>query len=109
MVSPTTATVAPSYNKDGWKTGEVAEFEYHCLEKPESADAPVWYRSHQQVKVLGEGESEGHCGTLAERGVEGTPLTYKVKFADGLEWTVFEDELMTSREGFFRPDPPPER
>jgi hypothetical protein len=45
---------------------------------------------------------------LAERGPEGWPVAYRVEFPDGLEWDVFEDELLTGPEHFTRPDPPKE-
>jgi hypothetical protein len=44
--------------------------------------------------------------TLAERGNEGAPCLYRIRFDDGWESDVFEDELLTSREDFHRPDPP---
>ena len=88
-------------------------FEYHCWEDHRSADAPIWYRSHQQVLNLGHVGPEGHDPCLAdeiptrqERAYEGCPCLYRVRFEDGLEWDVFEDELLDSPEEFTRPDPP---
>jgi hypothetical protein len=36
----------------------------------------------------------------------GMVLVYQVRFDDGLEWSVFEDELLTSPDEFERADPP---
>lgn len=90
-----------------WEPGETAWFEYHCWEDPRSADAPAWYRSHQQVAVLAESDHDGQGGTAAQRLAEGTPKVYRVQFADGLMWDAFEDELLTDPAGYHRPDPPP--
>ena len=96
--------------KESWSPGERAHFEYHCLESPDSSDAEIWYRSHQQVTVLKEEESDAWEGsTFEERGEEGQPKLYQVRFDDGLEWSVFEDELMTTPAGFYQPDPPASR
>lgn len=97
----------PAYRQETWLPGEVAWFEYHCNESNESPDAPAWYRSHQQVTVLNlEEPGSGSFSSAAERGEAGDPVTYRVRFADGLEWSAFEDELFTSQEGFHRPSPP---
>lgn len=87
------------------KVGNEYWFEYHCWESSESCDSEIWYRSHQKVKVLSISES-GNGETMKERGESGEPRVYKVKFKDGLEWDVFEDELMNSPDEFYRPDPP---
>lgn len=87
------------------KTGKEFWFEYHCFESCSSADAEVWYHSHQKVKVLFV-STWGNGDTPQERGENGEPRVYRVKFEDGLEWDVFEDELMDSPEEFYRPDPP---
>lgn len=101
-------TVRPDGVRESWKAGEEAWFEYHCLESDESVDAPVWHRSHQRVTVLDMNEGDGEDMTREERDENGFPFTYKVRFEDGLEWDVFEDELSDSKDGWFRPDPPPE-
>lgn len=88
-----------------WEPGAQAWFEYHCLESDESADAAVWYRSHQKVTVL-RMSSDGIGMTRAERDEAGMPLTYTARFEDGLEWDVFEDELSETQEAWYRPDPP---
>lgn len=87
------------------KIGNEYWFEYHCFESPASCDAEIWYRSHQKVYVLSISEP-GNGDTPQERGEAGEPRVYKVRFKDGLEWDVFEDELMDSPEEFYRPDPP---
>lgn len=82
-------------------------FEYHCNESHKSPDAPVWYHSHQKAIVLGFDDCDPvFFTTLNERGEEANCLVYRVRFDDGLEWTVFEDELMLSKEDFYRPPPP---
>lgn len=105
------AAARPYWREEEWKSGEQAWFEYHCTEAHDSADADLWYRSHQQVVVLGRADSEGWWkewdnSTMRERGEAGAPRGYQVRFKDGLERTAGEDELMTSRKGFYRPDPP---
>lgn len=90
--------------REQWSPGDQAWFEYHCLESPESGDAPAWYHSHQLVTVLGEGDHDGF-GTFADRSEAGQPKVYNVRFDDGLEWSVFEDELLTDPAGYERPDP----
>lgn len=93
--------------KEAWQTGEKAWFEYHCLESPESSDAEAWYHSHQRCIVLAEEPSDAWEGsTFKERGEEGQPKLYRVRFNDGIEWAVFEDELMTDPGGFYQPHPP---
>ena len=91
--------------------GEQAWFEYHCYEGHDSADAQVWYRSHQRVEVLTVDDPEGFLVTMptyVERQAEGCPITYRVRFTDGLEWSVFEDELSDDTSEWCRPDPPKE-
>ena len=68
-------------------------------------EGPAWYHSHQKATILSLVEG-GYGDTFSERSESGQPAVYKVKFADGLEWDVFEDELMDSPDGFYRPDPP---
>jgi hypothetical protein len=81
------------------KIGNTYWFEYHCFESPVSSDAEVWYHSHQQIKVLKRGEDD-HDEFPDE------PKLYTVQFDDGLVCDVFEDELMESKDRFYRPDPP---
>lgn len=95
--------------REQWNPDDVTWFEYHCNESPDSEDAPAWYRSHQQVTVLRQGDNDGWEGsTFIQRSHACTPRTYIVRFADGLEWAVFEDELVNSPAAFERPDPPKE-
>lgn len=102
-----------SVEVDGFKIEDLPNigkrfwFEYHCWESHESGDAEVWYHSHQQCTVLGFSDCDP-CGfsTIEERGDAGACLVYRVRFDDGLEWEAFEDELMSSKDNFCRPDPP---
>jgi hypothetical protein len=77
------------------KIGETYWYEYHCLESPDSSDAELWYRSHQEVKVLDQEETE-----------PGEPECFNIKFVDDFEGVAFDDELMLSTKEFYRPDPP---
>ncbi len=82
-------------------------FEYHCEESHESADARLWYHSHQLVTVLAcENDADfGHM-TQVERFEGCVPLVYKIQFADGFESAAFEDELLDSENEYQRPPPP---
>lgn len=86
------------------KVGKEFWFEYHCLESDASCDDELWHHSHQKVKVLSIVEM-GCLDTFEDRQAEGCPRVYKVRFEDGFEYDVFEDELMKSSEEFYRPDP----
>lgn len=87
--------------------GTTIWFEYHCWESPDSSDAEIWYRSHQQVTVIGVADCEPIAYTsLVERGESGMVFVYHVRFSDGLEWDVFEDELCSTPDHFCNPDPP---
>lgn len=97
--------------RDSWKPGSTAWFEYHCYQGHDSADAALWYRSQQEVTVLGlspDSETEVADLPVGERLDVGMPMVWRVRFADGREGDVFDDELFVSR-AFFRPDgaPPP--
>jgi hypothetical protein len=109
----TAATTAPDvsllgFHREEWAPGETAAFEYHCYESHASSDAELWYRSQQQVLVLGLSETaeqellEGYLS----RSEAGMPLVYRVRFSDGHEGDVWEDELFTSPVGYSRPPPP---
>ena len=89
------------------KVGKTKWFEYHCYESLDSADYELWIRSHQRV-IVGECENESEFGnlTLQERHNEGTPLVYQITFVDGFVGAAFEDELLTSKKHFCRPNPP---
>jgi hypothetical protein len=94
---------------DGYRqNGSCPLFEYHCNESHTSSDAPIWYRSHQRVTIL-------KCINLSDaeempkqidRFANGLQLMYRVRFEDGLQWDVFEDELLDLASEFERPKPP---
>jgi hypothetical protein len=94
--------------KNVWKRGETAYFEYHCCQGHDSADAQLWYRSHQSVTVLGI-SGKGYGKTIISRLYNGHPRVYTIRFQDGTEGGAFEDELLTSPE-FYEQQfcPPPE-
>lgn len=95
--------------KEDWQSGETAWFEYHCWESLESSDALAWLLSHQRVTIVGRDPSKDDAwegSTFDERWDAGQPKVYTVRFADGLEWTAFEDELLTEQEDFCKSDPP---
>jgi hypothetical protein len=62
------------------------------------------------VTVLKEYD-HGHrdVGTQSERAEAGMPVTYRVKWGDGFEYDVTEDELLTDPKFYERPDPPAPR
>ncbi|KKL68725.1 hypothetical protein LCGC14_2122130 [marine sediment metagenome] len=68
-------------------------FEYHCLESEKSTDAILWHHTHQEVTVLNKIPP-------SESDLE----MYMVRFKDGLEYSVFADELVNSVKDFYRPD-----
>jgi hypothetical protein len=95
--------------REQWHPGDRAHFEYQCWESPDSNDADAWYHSHQMVTVLDENVDDGQrveFPTYDDRADAGMPVTYSVRFDDGLIYTVFEYELMTDSSHFERPDPP---
>lgn len=87
--------------------GRTYWFEYHCYEGHDSADASLWYRSHQRVTVAREEASDAPPGsTAAERAAWATPRVFAVRFPDGTAGTAFEDELLDSPAAYQRPAPP---
>jgi hypothetical protein len=87
--------------------GVVVWFEYHCLESADSSDADIWYRSHQRVRIVRLADHDAGMGsTKQSRATDGTPIAYWVRFSDGQECCVFEDELLDSPTEFHQPDPP---
>ena len=89
------------------KIGQELWFEYHCWESSQSADAELWYHSHQKVIVLGMVENDGYdIPKQEDRYYAGCVLVYKIRFADGFEHDATEDELLDSKDEFCRPDPP---
>jgi hypothetical protein len=89
------------------QVGETYWFEYHCWESLDSGDAKAWLRSHEQVTVIAEQDSDAWEGsTFTERAEAGQPRVFLARWADGFEWSVCEDELLTTRDDFCCPDPP---
>lgn len=88
------------------RSGSKWWFEYHCFESDESCDADLWYRSHTRVTIIGPKNFDEAFGTEAERAEAGMPLVYRIRFSDGYEKDAFEDEMMSSKNSFNRPDPP---
>ena len=68
-------------------------FEYRCYEGEDSGDAALWHHTHQQVEVL---------QPLAID--EGEPAMFSVRFPDGLQYDVFDDELLANKSEYERPD-----
>ena len=71
-------------------------FEYHCYEGEDSSDAELWRHTHQRVVVLRkitEGVEEREVGKM-----------YRVKFVDGFQYDVCDDELLKAPANFERPD-----
>jgi hypothetical protein len=89
------------------KVGQEVWFEYHCNESHDSAHAEHWYRSHQRATIIEVRDGDGfRIASQEERIESGVLIGYLIRFADGFEADVFEDELLDSREEFSRPDPP---
>jgi hypothetical protein len=66
--------------------GDLVYFEYHCHQDHDSGDALAWYHSRQPATIVKRDLTE----------VESVAWMYTVRFADGLTWDVFEDELHDS-------------
>jgi len=66
-------------------------FEYHCWESENSVDIKLWRHTHQPVAVLYQLDNPDQ-------------VMYRVRFGDGLEYDVFEDELVNSPTEYERPD-----
>lgn len=108
---PIRDTVAMYGLREEWTPGDVAWFEYHCYEGHDSADAELWYHSHQRVTVEAPAESDGwaddpELSTFDRRQDAGAPRAYRIRFTDGRVFTAVEDELFTLPQFFYRPDPP---
>ena len=86
------------------KVGKEFWYEYHCFESDDSCDAEIWYRSHQKVKVVDV--AHWSFEKLEERIADAQFRVYLVEWKDGFQYDVFEDELMESKDEFYRPDPP---
>jgi hypothetical protein len=108
---------APDGQRERWEPGKWACYEYRSAESEDSPDAQLWHRTHQLVSVLSGPHAEpgvDYAPTAMQRTEAGLPYTYRVEFPDGLEYDVFEDELLVSERYFTRPDyqaaePAPER
>ena len=86
--------------------GQVLWFEYHCTESKESAHFHLWKRTHRRVEVLGldpDSDVPEPKTTFNQRCHEGIQCLYRVRFSDGYEDTVFEDELLDATDQFCRP------
>lgn len=115
-MADTQAQTVPTYpdaldwgGREQWQPGDSAWFEYHCFESHQSSDAQSWYRSHGVVEVLYEETEDDrrvHLPTAEDRFEGALPAYYRIRHADGYEWTAFEDELLVSPSYFERPDPP---
>lgn len=70
-------------------------FEYHCYEGEDSSDAELWHHTHQQVIILNK---------IADIDEADVGKMYKVRFLDGFEYDVCDDELMIDPSEFYRPD-----
>jgi hypothetical protein len=105
--SASTSTKWPMY-KEHWNPGERAWFEYQCWESDESCDAELWKHTHQQVTIIGESDSDELCAvnSLDERIAGACMKVYNVRFDDGFEYEVVEDELFTDKKYWEREDYP---
>ena len=70
-------------------------FEYHCYEGEDSCDAELWHHTHQQIAVLNK---------LTDIDELDVGRMYRVRFADGFEYDVCDDELMRTPKEYYRPD-----
>lgn len=103
-----TISVEEEYGmREQWYPGDMTWFEYHCNESDDSPDAPAWHHSHQRARVLWESKNtDAWPGSIfRERAEAGQPKVYHVRFADGLTWDAFEDELLLDPKWFERRDP----
>ena len=92
------------------KKGDVVWFEYHCNESHDSADAELWYHSHQKCTILGIAANDGMAiPSRDERFEAGCLIAYKIQFVDGFTSSAGEDELMDDKGEFCRPNPPKPR
>ncbi len=70
-------------------------FEYHCYEGEDSTDAELWHHTHQQVAVLNK---------IANVDEQDVGRMYRIRFTDGFEYDVCDDELLKSPQEYTRPD-----
>jgi len=85
--------------RETWRQGATAHFEYHCWQSHDSADAELWYRSHQPATIL-KCVERGEGRRAADRADNGQPRVYRVRFQDGFEGDACEDELLTAANYF---------
>lgn len=84
-------------NQDSWTPNSTAWFESHA------ADG-LRFRSHQQIVVVSvEPAPSWMPSTFGQRGEDGCPLKYRVRFPDGFQAVVFEDELLVHPRFFYCP------
>lgn len=100
-----------TFTRDRWEPGDRPWFEYHCFESDDSADAHLWRHSQQRVTVVRHDPTDHDCiadGTTLDYRLDeaAMPCLYVIRFEDGLEAGVFEDELLTDPAGYSRPAPP---
>ena len=97
--------------RNEWAVGDAAFFEYQCQQSHDSADAELWYRSHQPITVIDDSEElydpAPDLNTLAKRRDQGQPRCYTVRFSDGFEGTAKECELYVSPQYFDTSGAPP--
>lgn len=89
-----------------WHPGDLAYFEYHCYMGHDSADAELWYRTHQPVLIV-RMTDPGVGRTYNDRANNGAPRMYTIQFLDGPMDGAFEDELYTDKKYWSRPFNPP--
>jgi hypothetical protein len=92
--------------KNLWRPGEMAYFEYHCYMGHDSADAELWYRTHQPVLVV-KMTAPGAGRTYNDRAKAGVPRMWRIRFLDGGTGDAFEDELYTDMKYWSRDFNPP--
>ena len=88
--SPVLGGSEDSPYRELWTPNDIAHFEYHCNRAHDSADADLWYRSHQPVTVLGRNPGEmdepwdPSYGPIPQNMNEcseyGIPYAYQVRF-----------------------------
>lgn len=66
------------------RPGDSCHFTYRCWENEQSQDAELWHHTGQSVVILHRLSNidEAQVGRM-----------YRVEFADGFRYDVFEDEL----------------
>ena len=75
--------------------GKAYFFEYHCTESEKSCDAELWHHTHQKVTILRRLKNKVEVDESIGR-------MYRVKFPDGFEYDVLEEELLDSPRQYTR-------